>query len=682
MKKALYPIILLMIITLQVNAQWTPNAAVNTPIGVRSGDQVVTKCLTHPSGYTWYAWFSLEMGNYNVRVQLTDLYGNKAFANDGLLISSNNSDTWVTDFDLAVDQDTCAIVVFQDIRAGNNEVYAYRVSPSGEQLWGTNGVRLSNSNGAADYSPKVCVTSEGNAVVVWEESSTVEKVILQKISPSGSKLWGSGIVMAGSGSQNYYMFPSIMSTTEDEVYVLWFKRGSSMYDPKHLYAQRVKSDGSMKWAADKGVFTSSGIPMIPSISLIPDTSDGFYVAWYDDRNNDWNYSTFVQHVDNNGTALFATNGVEAVVNNSNNHSYPSIALSPDGNDLYVFLVEMDGNQNQRGLYGQRISSSGTRLWTNSGKIFQSLSTLDLGMVSTRMLDNDVVVFYAKKTNLGSDQIKAMKIDSDGSYLWSGNGHVVVSSANGNKDDLIVGQYYFGQFIAAWSDQRSDNGDIYAQNITDDGTMGAQAFDLILNPDSLIFDQPGNDWIADGKYFSIKNPTSQTVVIDSMNMEGTIGPGAYWNVDSLLTFPLSLASGDSLWLNVKMNLITGDVMPGFVTDSLNIYSSLGQYVEIIMLDSIYLWDKNMVPDGFNTLSIFPNPAHKNITIQYYCSEPVILLAEIISSEGKILLLSDRIRSGYGENTLMLELPQLMPGIYTLRLRDNASGLFTAKTLIIN
>lgn len=682
MKKVTCSIIILLIMSLQLSAQWTPNVAVNTPIGVRSGDQVVTKCVTHPSGYTWYAWFSLENGNYNVRVQKTDKYGNRAFANDGLLISSNSSDTWVTDFDLAVDQDTCAIVVFQDIRAGNNEVYAYRVSPSGEQLWGANGVRLSNSNGAADYSPKVCVTSEGNAVVVWEESSTVEKVILQKISPSGSKLWGSGIVMAGSGSQNYYMFPSIMSTTNDEVYVLWFKRGSGMYDPKHLYAQRIKSNGSAKWAADKGVFTNSGIPMIPSISLIPDTDDGFYVAWYDDRNNDWNYSTFVQHITGDGSNQLISNGVEAIVNNSNNHSYPSIALSPDGNDIYVFLVEMDGNQNQRGLYGQRISSSGTRLWTNSGKIFQSLSTLDLGMVSTRMLENDVVVFYAKKTNLGSDQIKAMKIDSDGSYLWSGNGHVVVSSANGNKDDLIVGIHNSGQFIAAWSDQRSDNGDIYAQNLTDEGTLGAQSFDLVLNPDTLVFGQPEEEWLLDGRYFSIKNPTMQTVIIDSMSMEGQIGSGAFWMVDTTLSFPLSIPANDSLYLNVMMDFIVGDEVPGYVSDSLNIYSSLGQYVEIIMLDSIYLWDKNMVPDGFNALSIFPNPAHKNITIQYYCSEPVILLAEIISSEGKILLLSDRIRSGYGENTLMLELPQLMPGIYTLRLRDNASGLFTAKTLIIN
>lgn len=682
MKKALYPIIFLITLCLQLNAQWTPNAAVNTPIGVRSGDQVVTKCITHPSGYSWYAWFSLENGNYNVRVQKTDLYGNKAFANDGLLISSNNSDTWVTDFDLAVDQDTCAIVVFQDIRAGNNEVYAYRVSPSGQQLWGANGIRLSNSSGSADYSPKVCVTTEGNAVVVWEESSTVEKVILQKISPAGSKLWGSGIVMAGSGSQNYYMFPSVMSTTEDEVYVLWFKRGSSMYDPKHLYAQRIKSDGSMKWATDKGVFTSSGIPMIPSISLIPDTSDGFYVAWYDDRNNDWNYSTFVQHMNGSGTALFTSNGVEAVVNNSNNHSYPSIALSPDGNDLYVFLVEMDGNQNQRGLYGQRISSAGTRLWANSGKMFQSLSTLDLGMVSTRMLDNDVVVFYAKKTALGSDQIKAMKIDSDGNYLWSGNGHLVISSANGNKDDLIVGQHYFGQFIAAWSDQRNDNGDIYAQNITDDGTMGAQSFDLILNPDTLIYEQPEEEWLFAGKYFSIKNPTMQTVVIDSMDMQGEIGPGAFWNVDTTLSFPISIPANDSLYLNVKMNLVIGDEVPGFVSDSLNIYSSLGQYAEIIMLDSIYLWNSNNNPDKSAKISIYPNPAHKTATLRFESKDQNSADIQLISPDGKIILIGKNISKIKGMNSIDLELPEAEPGVYTLILIDNESGIRTGIKLILN
>ena len=611
MKKLLLLCVTMLLLTAGF-AQWQSNPAINTAIGVAGGDQVVTKVATHPSGVTYYAWFSLEGGNYNVRLQKTDVYGNIQFGTTGLLVSNHTSDTWITDFDMKVDNDTCAVIAFQDIRTGNNDAFAYRVSPGGQMLWGNDGIRLSTSSNA-DYTPLVAITSEGNAVVVWEESGTVEKVRMQKISPGGSKLWGtSGITLQGSGTINY-TFPRVMAAPGDEVFVFWFKKDAGLYAPKHLYAQKITASGTSAWAADAAIFASSGIPMIPSIAFTPDTEGGFYVAWYDDRNNDWNYSTFIQHVNSSGQPQFAANGIEAIVNNSNNHMYPSITLSPDGQNLYVFLVEMDADQELRGLYGQRMSSAGQRLWTNSGKSFIGLSTLDVGMITAQMADTNVVVVYAKDGGFGGDVAKAMKVDKNGSYLWpTTDGHVMVSSSGGAKDDLVVGQYNFGQFIAAWSDQRSDGGDIYAQNITTTGELGAQEYTLVLAPDTIVFEQNTTELY---RYFAVNNPTLFPVTVDSMEMMNFVMPGCGWSVDTTLAFPVTIQPGDSLWLKVLLLLVTDDFPDGLASDIIDIYTSAGQYGEVIMIDSSFQWNSANHSSPENHVMIYPNPASNQVTIRY-------------------------------------------------------------------
>jgi len=86
-------------------AQWSSDPSQNSPIGVALGEQSIPKVAMHPSGVTYISWFSQEAGNYNVRLQKLDVYGNKMWAEEGLLVSNNPAMTWLTDWDLAVDHD-------------------------------------------------------------------------------------------------------------------------------------------------------------------------------------------------------------------------------------------------------------------------------------------------------------------------------------------------------------------------------------------------------------------------------------------------------------------------------------------------------------------------------------------------------------------------------------------------
>ena len=85
-------------------AQWSNDASVNTSVTIATGDQVIPKIATSSSGTTYISWFSGESGNYNVRLQKMDIYGNKLWADDGLLVSSHTAMSWLTDWDIAIDQ--------------------------------------------------------------------------------------------------------------------------------------------------------------------------------------------------------------------------------------------------------------------------------------------------------------------------------------------------------------------------------------------------------------------------------------------------------------------------------------------------------------------------------------------------------------------------------------------------
>ena len=209
--KPSFIILMLALVPALAFAQWSADPYQNTPIGVAAGEQAIPKVAVHESGTTYISWFSQEAGNYNVRLQKLDILGNKMWVDEGLLVSSHPAMTWLTDWDLAVDHSGYAILVFQDVRTGPNNIYAYRISPTGQFVWGTNGLALSN-NTDFEASPVVTVTKANNAVFAWSRESFL---MIQKVSPSGQKLWGeNGIQLQGPEE---YTWPKLIPVHEDEI---------------------------------------------------------------------------------------------------------------------------------------------------------------------------------------------------------------------------------------------------------------------------------------------------------------------------------------------------------------------------------------------------------------------------------------------------------------------------------
>jgi hypothetical protein len=455
-----------MLVSLNGISQWSTNPAVNNTICDLTGEQAIPKIATCANGDTYIGYFSNESGNYNVRLQRLDALGNILWAPNGILISTHSQETWLTDWDMTCDGANHAILAFNDIRTGNTNVVAYRISPSGSFVWGADGILLSNTT-AFNAAPKVVATSAGNIVVAWSADNVS---IMQKISPSGTLLWGpAGITIS---SANRITWPQLLPVGTDEIILKYFDDVGPVNAPtRHVLAQRYSAAGTAVWSSPANVSLAGGISAWTQIfPFINDGSDGFYIAWHDDRDNNQRASVFVQHVGSMGTVLYPANGVEASSASSMNHYYPQLALPPGSTDVFVYWNEMNSLQSNWGISGQKINTAGANQWGGSGMTFIPVTATNVYPYEARNSPTDMVLIYEEYTNAINGTIKAMRISPAGAMLWT-PAQKDICTVSSEKIHPVVNEFGNNQWIAAWEDTRNGNSDIIAQNIQLDGSLG-------------------------------------------------------------------------------------------------------------------------------------------------------------------------------------------------------------------
>jgi hypothetical protein len=582
-------------------AQWSSDPMENTAIAEVAGDQAIPKVATSMNGITYISWFSNEGGNYNVRLQKLDVFGNKMWAEEGLLVSDNTSDSWLTEWDMTVDQEDFALLTFQDIRNGYNDAFAYRISPDGEFLWGEDGVELSTGP-AFDAAPKVTATNSGNAVFAWQAETVV---ILQKISPDGTKLWGDdGITISGT---NTFSWPQLLPVGEDDVILKYFEDSGPAWAPtRHVFAQRYDPDGNAVWDNPTIVSNAGGISAWTQVfSFINDGNDGFYMAWHDDRDNNMLSSVFVQHVDADGEILFSDDGVEASTMAGRNHFYPHLALPPGSENIYVYWNEMDGNQNDRGIYGQKFSAIGERLWTDNGKTFIEISSTNVYPFAAGNSDEDAIVFYEHYFDGINAAIKAMRIDADGNFVWDDQ-MIDMCSVNSQKIHPYAGSYHDSQWILAWEDTRNGNADIFGQNIQLDGSLGPIVFQLNLTvtPDSVICDEIGPHYVY------VENNTPNAILINEIYFE----QGIHLDFEDIPELPYSISSGEILEIKFYVMVITYNP-DGYEYDLMKIESEVDTNEVVIGINEDLLAKIKSNSGDQRIINVFPNPSFGNVNFTF-------------------------------------------------------------------
>lgn len=453
--------------------QWSNNPEVNTQITNLTGEQILPKIALAPDGFYYVGYFSNENNNYNIRLQKLDNQGNILWQENGLIISDHPSMSWITDWDMTVDHENHAVITLQDIRnSGNNNVVAYRISPDGDFVWGDDGIALSNSENF-DASPKVTITAANNAVFAWQSQYTTSEIILQKINPEGEKQWGDwGIALASDVGS--YTWPQLMPAGNDDFILKYYEdTGTSWAPTRKLFAQRFDGNGDPVWGSPASIQTEGGITAWTQIlPMQNDGNDGFFITWHDNQISGTISSSWIQHVDNEGNTSFTDNGLLLSNRNDYNQFNPQFALEKTGDNTYIYWEEVTGDQNQGGVYGQKVTNNGELLWGDEGKKIIDVSSQKVLVSGVIPYNNQAMLIYKSGTGL-NHAFHAQYLDENGGSVWN-PASIAFASSESSKGRIVASPFNDEYWVFAFEDERNGTTDLFMQNLYPDGSLGLKS----------------------------------------------------------------------------------------------------------------------------------------------------------------------------------------------------------------
>src|SRR5690606_2702299 len=180
--------------------------------------------------------------------------------------------------------------------------------------------------------------------------------------------------------------------------------------------------------------------------------------------------SYVQRVLANGTEAFAHNGLAVSTDATRERVSPDVAFDAATGAIYAFWTELANFQSQRGVYGQKFDTAGNRLWTDAGLAVAPVGGDDIANVRTVVNGPGAFVLWSAAPGFGQDQL--LGAAASGGAGGAVDFTVDVSTAPSGKSRLVAANSAAGFAVLAWQDGRSDGGDVYAQNVNPDGSLGS------------------------------------------------------------------------------------------------------------------------------------------------------------------------------------------------------------------
>ena len=330
------------------------------------------------------------------------------------------------------------------------------VFAGGGVYWQENGVLVCDSTFGGGLYP-MSITSDGNkgAIIVWEDGRTLSGIACQRIDSLGNIMWDSGGVFIDSTADVVWSYPSIVSDGLGGAIISWVHDEMPI---EKVYVQKIRNDGIPLWGYPGiPVAISDSIQRYPSI--VSDGAGGCIVAWEDRRNG--NVDIYAQRVDSSGSPIWNNSGV-AVCIAAGPQYRPQI--TSDGFGGAVVTWEDNRSENYQ-VFAQRISNTGAQLWEFNGLTLCSLLSVQPSIIN---VNNNFIVSWNDFRN-GNKDVYAQKIGLDGSPQWAENGIpiCVVDSSQGGTSIIADN---CGGVIISWWDYRNGNWDIYSQRVDSSGIL--------------------------------------------------------------------------------------------------------------------------------------------------------------------------------------------------------------------
>jgi hypothetical protein len=623
--------------TVKLFPQWVNDPNSNTKLVVDVNDPVNISVTEDGKGGAYLVWEDKFNGKNDVRFLHFDSDGRPTLRADGKQVSQKIS--LKTNPYSSPNIKGTAVAVWEGTSSNNfTDLFAQRVEANGNLAWSNNGVQLTFS-GEEEKDYSLSTDLRGNTFISYLLKPTQpakEKVMLQKISPSGKLLFDTSkttiYVSADRKSQS-----NVLSDENGGAFVFWLenKSGKTL-----LYGQRVDSTGRTKWGKNPVLISNSNHNVL-NYNVYKTPSLYIYITW---QIQNADKDIYHQLLLRSGSPQWSKGG-KRIVGQSGIQSNPQAVVS----DSIIFVCWSQEMRSDKNILLQKFNIRGKNLWDEKAIKVNESKGEHFGQKIIQDNKGGVIIAWINRTNeTDYGKIFSQRVKYDGSVLWDKNGVPVASNNSSLKSYLYLISDLRGGAIIIFKGKNKGVSEIYGQKIFSTGTFISQivGFTTQLSGDSIKI-----SW-----YSANESPDMIYYIERSIEQRGI---NSSWEiVDSL--FPYNKNSNSAYYEYLDKPYQSGTIFYRILQKDSKGNSKAS---ELTRID--YLFDSNNIIVAQND----PNPFSVSTEISFYLPVSSRVSIEFFNSRiEKIKEISNQ-EFPAGSNKVNFSAEGLQPGIYFYRFTCN-------------
>ena len=440
------------------DAIWEDNGIVVVQAYSRQEDPDV---MADEDGSFFISWVDYRVDTLgDVYVQKIDTDGNQLWAEEGVPLATNYNVEQKT-LHTMPDGLGGTIVLWHDRRSGDEgDLYAQHVDSSGviDPLWEVDGNVVAQSaadQGGAGHQT-VDVDGAGGIIVAWSDNRDAgnNDIYAQRISRDGELMWAGGDVggLAICTAEEYQLAVKLAPDGSGGAFLVWYDKRNIETTREDLYMQHLDHEGQTLWA-DNGIPLSTAAWKQEGARIVHDGTGNAIVGWADFRNHPYGLLSdiYAQKVSPDGNLLWNPDGI-LICDADEDQNGMRINSDGAGGAVVAWVDDRNGAYPLSDIYTQKINSGGTVAWTANGVIVSNAEYMQTDPL-VRVDSNGLAYIAWSDSRLGSAGIFYQILHPAGTPNLTPNGEVVVFGIDGNAQNPAITKLNspHSKYMVVWED---------------------------------------------------------------------------------------------------------------------------------------------------------------------------------------------------------------------------------------
>jgi hypothetical protein len=384
-------------------------ASDGVPISVESGGQQDPKIIQDGAGGAIIAWRDERSEEYyQVYAQRVDGSGDILWTTNGVPVCPIVTPQYGPL--IIPDGQGNYYIAWRDDRHGYGQIYCQKLAGDGNLLWAEEGVRVCPTLNWQDWH-RIISDTAGGVILVWHDERygfLSPYIYAQRLDGSGNLLWGA----EGAPIDLFDFRKWTLECVPDGVgggIVTWYDNGNGPYD---IYAQRFNGSGEIQWIS-RGVAICEAAADQVEPHLVPDDSSGALIAWLDGR--DGRDDIYAQRVGSDGVVKWQAGGImirEGPTKTGSGWGVPNIMEDAVGGAIIAW-EQGENTPTSWDIFSQRVDAGGNILWADTAVSVCRAAGGQYYPQITSNGENGAIISWRDLREGSSGKVYAMRVTGNG-----------------------------------------------------------------------------------------------------------------------------------------------------------------------------------------------------------------------------------------------------------------------------